>query len=186
MTTKYLIASLVTVLLFASCKKELEPQDSSSNPNDTIPDTTATASAPAAGANPMMQNPQMTMTPTTAPAAPTVTAPGMNPPHGQPGHRCDIAVGAPLSSAPAKPGIVPNTAATPGKMTVTPAGSTLTPPPPVKTAPGMNPPHGQEGHRCDIAVGAPLNSAPPTPAATPSAAPAILAAPAESTPAKTE
>jgi hypothetical protein len=24
------------------------------------------------------------------------------------------------------------------------------------TPPGMNPPHGQEGHRCDIAVGAPL------------------------------
>ncbi len=28
------------------------------------------------------------------------TAPGMNPPHGQPGHRCDIAVGAPLDSPP--------------------------------------------------------------------------------------
>lgn len=26
------------------------------------------------------------------------------------------------------------------------------------TKPGMNPPHGQPGHRCDIAVGAPLNS----------------------------
>ena len=24
------------------------------------------------------------------------------------------------------------------------------------TPPGMNPPHGQEGHRCDVAVGAPL------------------------------
>ncbi len=30
------------------------------------------------------------------PAADGTTAPGMNPPHGQPGHRCDIAVGAPL------------------------------------------------------------------------------------------
>jgi len=37
---------------------------------------------------------------TTAPAQ--KTAPGMNPPHGQPGHRCDIAVGAPLNSPPAK------------------------------------------------------------------------------------
>jgi hypothetical protein len=26
----------------------------------------------------------------------------------------------------------------------------------VATAPGMNPPHGQTGHRCDIAVGAAL------------------------------
>jgi hypothetical protein len=28
----------------------------------------------------------------------------------------------------------------------------------IVTKPGMNPPHGQAGHRCDIAVGAPLNS----------------------------
>src|SRR5690606_31144410 len=33
------------------------------------------------------------------------------------------------------------------------------------TAPGMNPPHGEPGHRCDIAVGAPLNSPKQTPAA---------------------
>jgi hypothetical protein len=26
------------------------------------------------------------------------------------------------------------------------------------TAEGMNPPHGQQNHRCDIAVGAPLDS----------------------------
>jgi hypothetical protein len=29
------------------------------------------------------------------------TAPGMNPAHGQPGHRCDIPVGQPLNSQPA-------------------------------------------------------------------------------------
>ncbi|HEX6915651.1 MAG TPA: hypothetical protein VF145_10445, partial [Chitinophagaceae bacterium] len=29
-----------------------------------------------------------------------VTPPGMNPPHGEPGHRCDIEVGKPLNSAP--------------------------------------------------------------------------------------
>ena len=31
-----------------------------------------------------------------------VPANGLNPAHGQPGHRCDIAVGQPLSSAPVK------------------------------------------------------------------------------------
>lgn len=72
------------------------------------------------------------------------TAPGMNPPHGQPGHRCDIAVGAPLNSPPAQ------TNPTSTTINTTPAVTT--------TAPGMNPPHGQPGHRCDIAVGAPLNS----------------------------
>lgn len=63
----------------------------------------------------------------------TKTAPGMNPAHGQPGHRCDIPVGSPLN-APAAKAAIP------------------------QTAPGMNPQHGQPGHRCDIAVGAPLNS----------------------------
>lgn len=96
--------------------------------------------------------------------------PGMNPPHGQPGHRCDIAVGAPLNSAPktvttqVQPAITANATSSPtstNPITITPASTT-----PVKTAPGMNPPHGQPGHRCDIAVGAPLNSVPK--AATPS------------------
>ena len=58
----------------------------------------------------------------------TTTSSGVNPPHGQPGHRCDIAVGAPLGGN----GIIDNTTA------------------------NLNPPHGQAGHRCDIAVGAPL------------------------------
>jgi hypothetical protein len=39
---------------------------------------------------------------------------------------------------------------------------------PVATKAGMNPPHRQAGHRCDIAVGAPLNS-PVAKAATPTA-----------------
>lgn len=73
-------------------------------------------------------------------AAPTSTAKGMNPEHGKPGHRCDIAVGAPLDSKPAS--------------TPTTVVSTTTP---AKVAPGMNPAHGEPGHRCDIAVGAPLN-----------------------------
>ena len=83
----------------------------------------------------------------------TPTAPGMNPPHGQPGHRCDIAVGAPLNS---KPNPQPVVTKQPVQTVTTQQPAVLTP-----TAPGMNPPHGQPGHRCDIAVGAPLNSAPP-------------------------
>ena len=88
------------------------------------------------------------------------TAPGMNPPHGQPGHRCDIAVGAPLNSKPAvatTPSVIPNTI--PGNLTpsiVSTSPATVK----TKTAPGMNPPHGEPGHRCEIAVGAPLNSKP--------------------------
>lgn len=91
------------------------------------------------------------------------TAKGMNPPHGQTGHRCDIAVGAPLNSPVAKTApqktVTPtdNEAAKNASVLMNPsytpaAGTTKT----VITAPGMNPPHGQDGHRCDIAVGAPL------------------------------
>lgn len=91
---------------------------------------------------------------TTIPAATNTqqtTAAGMNPPHGQPNHRCDIPVGAPLNS---KPQTTTNPAATISTTTAAPATSQA-------TAPGMNPPHGQPNHRCDIPVGAPLNSKPP-------------------------
>ncbi|AHM62917.1 hypothetical protein D770_23360 [Flammeovirgaceae bacterium 311] len=83
-------------------------------------------------------------TPGTAPstmAAPTNTA-ALNPPHGQPGHRCDIEVGAPLNT-PAAPNLpMPNLNPLPAQGTV---------------VPGTNPPHGEPGHDCAVPVGAPLN-----------------------------
>ncbi len=75
---------------------------------------------------------------------------GMNPAHGQPGHRCDIAVGQPLNSKP-----VAKTTATTVTSPAQQVQAAATP-----TAPGMNPPHGQPGHKCEIAVGQPLNSKP--------------------------
>ena len=101
---------------------------------------------------------------------PVQAAAGMNPEHGMPGHRCDIAVGAPLNSPPATPGAMTTTPqATPTQapaggapgITVSPfspGSATPTPQPAAKTktAPGMNPPHGEPGHDCAIAVGAPL------------------------------
>jgi hypothetical protein len=103
---------------------------------------------------------------------PTVTQPGMNPPHGQPNHRCDIAVGAPLNSKPAQaPAVTQTTAvAAPQQVTMKETPNTT------KTAPGMNPPHGEPNHRCDIAVGAPLNSKPATPTTVTTAAPPPLIA----------
>jgi hypothetical protein len=152
---------LVSSLFFTSCKKELQPQESS---NDT---TAVAASSTAPAANPATANPTtVTPVPVNQPAQATSvpaqaqmpkTAKGMNPPHGQPGHRCDIAVGAPLNSAPAKPA-APQIVSTPQKTTVTPTipSTVAAPATPVVTAPGMNPPHGQEGHDCAVAVGAPL------------------------------
>lgn len=104
----------------------------------------------------------------TTTVAPAKVAKGMNPAHGQPGHRCDIPVGAPLNSPVAKP------ATTTAQTGTTTQNFTVTPPPAnanvpallstennaangaAKVAEGTNPVHGQPGHRCDIAVGAPL------------------------------
>jgi len=93
---------------------------------------TTTATAPATNA-PAATTPNQATTP-----AKTVA---LNPPHGEPNHRCDIEVGAPLDSPP-KPNLsVPQPTFTPSTQTV---------------APGTNPPHGQPGHDCGIPVGAPL------------------------------
>jgi hypothetical protein len=174
MKTRYFIAALTTMAL-ASCKQELMPQESSNAQEVAAPGATAqTPTQQTAQVTPQPQQAaaQQVMQPAQAPAK---VAKGMNPPHGQPGHRCDIAVGAPLNSAPAK--AAPTTTAPGAAITkqINPTALSSTP-----TAPGMNPPHGQPGHRCEIAVGAPLSSAP---AAT--GVPATLAAPAV-TPAPTE
>jgi hypothetical protein len=143
MNTKiFLSLLLVSPLLLTSCKKELEPQDSTpiaklaadSTPAPTTP--TQAAQNPAAAA-----------------VAPSNASGGLNPAHGKPGHVCGIAVGAPLNSKA--------TAAPQQTMQINnPKATTITAAPATKTAPGMNPPHGQPGHRCDISVGQPLNSAP--------------------------
>ena len=76
-------------------------------------------------------------------------AAGLNPPHGQPGHDCAIAVGAPLNGSPA-----PNVS-----QSATPTMNFPTAAPAPAAAPGgprLNPPHGQPGHDCAVEVGAPL------------------------------
>lgn len=165
MNIKCIIASaIIASALFTSCKKELEPQPSSETP--------VTEAAAAANQNiekqfevqnpnsQSVQAPNPVQSPNSVQSQTAPTAPGMNPPHGQPNHRCDIAVGAPLN---APKGVMPPAAAPvptmvqqeapQGQATVMPvdmaSGTTA-------TKPGMNPPHGQPGHKCEIAVGAPL------------------------------
>ena len=89
----------------------------------------------------------------------------LNPQHGQPGHRCDIAVGAPLN-APAT-NVQQDISTTIPPVTTTTAATTNTNADVPKVLPqlnspttALNPKHGEPGHRCDIAVGAPLNSKP--------------------------
>lgn len=102
---------------------------------------------------------------TTTTVAPVKVAKGMNPSHGQPGHRCDIPVGSPLNSPVATKAVAAESQGGSASKTfsVTQPANAANPVPallstetPVATAEGMNPPHGQTGHRCDVAVGAPL------------------------------
>lgn len=158
MNMKSMIASaFLAAILFTSCKKELEPQASSeASVVEAGTPETQTIQQEFNVENPndqMVQNPNPVQT-----QAAANTAPGMNPPHGQPNHRCDIAVGAPLSSPKGNmptppPAPVQQQMPQQGQASVMPvdmsSGTTA-------TKPGMNPPHGQAGHLCEIAVGAPL------------------------------
>ncbi|MGV3503868.1 MAG: hypothetical protein ACO1O1_09170 [Adhaeribacter sp.] len=104
------------------------------------------AAAPAAGPIALPSQP------TAAPVAVSgKAATGLNPAHGQPGHDCAVPVGAPLNT---KGKSAPSPVTSTPVATAAPAAAPS--PAPAATAPGTNPPHGQPGHDCAIAVGAPL------------------------------
>lgn len=120
----------------------------------------------ACNSSPKQTQSVITPTPTglpsaSAPVTATGEKPTHNPAHGQPYHDCAIAVGAPLNAKNNAPAAdMSNPAAAPAS----PASA------PVVTAPSvpanqkenqkevkLNPAHGQPGHSCAIAVGAPLS-----------------------------
>ena len=137
---------IASVTLLYSCDKtktsesvsEVPKSDSVISKNDTVTSVIAPENA-------------VTPAPLNAtPIASTSGKPALNPEHGQPYHRCEIAVGAPIDSAPAQqnapqtPSILsPNIAPAPQAQSLGPK-------------PALNPAHGEPHHRCDLAVGAPL------------------------------
>jgi hypothetical protein len=103
----------------------------------------------------------------------------LNPPHGQPFHRCDIPVGAPLNStatsnipqttnnqiqlaAPQASASAPSVENNPtaptieNAMRISPSQTQNTTSANTGTKPRLNPAHGQPYHRCDIPVGSVL------------------------------
>ncbi len=121
---------------------------------------------------PLPTQPQPTVTPAAKPIS-TPTDKSLNPAHGQPGHRCDINVGAPLNSkAQTTPKQNPAAVVNPNPTEAASrwGGSPLnnstaalqqnqvaTNDVKSVVAPGMNPAHGQPGHRCDIPTGTSLS-----------------------------
>lgn len=87
-------------------------------------------------------------------AASVAIGAGLNPAHGQPGHRCEIAVGAPLNSAPAATSAKPQVQMQTGTGAVAPAVPQVGGSGNAK----LNPAHGQPGHDCAVQVGAPLKN----------------------------
>jgi hypothetical protein len=174
MKAKLIFSSLLVLsILLSSCKKEEEEDTTTSTtPKEIImPRVQGIPSGTYVQPNNQNVTPvqSQTITPTTQAVnqTPVVTKPGMNPPHGQPGHRCDISVGAPLNSPVAKPASQETGTVQPTTITSIPTTTTTTttanPSTPAilnsettATAPGMNPPHGEAGHVCGTAVGAPL------------------------------
>jgi hypothetical protein len=149
---------LISSILVYSCKKEDELETPKSAENIIIPrvqslpiqeNTTSVPQTVVPPAQPQTINPNQVVIQN------PVNGKGLNP----------IAVGAPLNSpikkAPVRTGNPATITQTTNAVNTAPNtvpsilrsnGTTA----PVVTAPGMNPPHGQAGHKCDIAVGAPL------------------------------
>ena len=159
MKKKIFLLGVLSSVLFVSCKKEEEvkPVEETQQPAQPFSGE-AWLKQTVGGQNQQPVQQQAVQQSTTTQVQTTA---GLNPPHGQPGHRCEIPVGAPLDSKPAQKTQPQTTQVVTTKPAEQPvmkinsnSGSTTITG--TSTPPGMNPPHGQEGHRCDIAVGAPL------------------------------
>ena len=97
MKKRIILASVIVSMLFVSCKKEEEIKsvEETQQPTQTFSGEAwlkQRVGNQGQQVQPVQQQPVQSAQQTTQ----TQTAPGMNPPHGQEGHRCDIAVGAPL------------------------------------------------------------------------------------------
>jgi len=167
---KILFAVFVSASFLIACQSAEEEnneatQNTTTNTPATIPatDTQSAVAGPAPATPPPVA--PVVAGPVAAPPPPPPpiagASPKVNPAHGLPGHRCDLQVGAPLPQA--------GSATATQVVPVAPAGQagptvqSIPPPPqantgsPISGSKKVNPAHGQPGHRCDIAVGAPLN-----------------------------
>ena len=158
--TKLYTAALIFIATFTSCagsdkqdytdkelQKAAEENKAAAKANPSLMPTPAVIPQPAPGTvitpstQPVNLGTNGIPVATATPAAPVVvnaqpnvqqpTAPGMNPPHGQPGHRCDIAIGAPLNSKPVQ-NPTPVQITNPTQPTVVPVNLTTSKPDSVK------------------------------------------------------
>ncbi|WP_124634608.1 hypothetical protein [Taibaiella sp. KBW10] len=127
--------------LFIACKNT-ETKDEVAVPKDT------TQSVSNAVTTPISTDQNATTNTNAAPAPPATGTTKLNPAHGQPGHDCAVAVGAPLDGSAGK---------TAQPITVNPGNATPSTAPAATSGQKLNPAHGEPGHNCAVAVGAPLS-----------------------------
>lgn len=146
----------VSSILLTSCKKEVESEKNTPTTN-VVPFTEVGKQMKnEASTATQVEQAKSTINSNNTVATSGPVAAGMNPAHGKPGHRCDLPVGAALNSPPtttaSKTAVQPQDQPVPVSAVTTTSAPAAT----VPTPEGMNPPHGQANHKCDIAVGAPL------------------------------
>jgi hypothetical protein len=130
--TSFIRLILVFFITLISCKKETTAVENAPKTETTIIDTIQPIN--------------------TSTESETVA---LNPPHGQPNHPCDIAVGAPLNTLPTPSSLLNQPQQTPtNNANTSPTQSNPNNNTGVK--PATNPAHGQPYHRCDLKVGDPL------------------------------
>src|SRR4028118_424687 len=130
------------IISFMACHTNTPEDDATTSPATSI-ETDITTSI----SNDTTKATVTTNNKTTSPLTdPQRASTALNPQHGQPGHRCDIAVGAPLNSP---------TQSIQQTMPATPMLPPLPPLPPANISGSvrLNPAHGQPGHDCTIPVG---------------------------------
>lgn len=146
--------------IFLSCEAKQTTKDTANSQTEMTP----TAASSSAEKTAELEAQQISGEPQVATDA--GQKPALNPAHGEPYHRCDIQVGAPLNSEQAPQNTVQNTL--PQQMpannsfNTNPIAPSASPVPSVSSSaatgpkPALNPAHGEPHHRCDLQVGAPL------------------------------
>ncbi len=171
---RFLPVLFASVLLLACNEEKSNSETASASQDQPVIEPSQTPADTPAKENTLME--QIESAPSTPPATNTAipvspnSGQALNPPHGEPGHDCAIAVGAPLNSAKNEPAPV-NQSMQVSPQNVTPVQTSPASTPPVPTSTPImavppaggsggsgkvNPPHGEPGHDCAKPVGAPL------------------------------
>ena len=149
---KRIFLGLILVGLFTSCNSSEKNKSLDMPSLEATPSDIEASSASSTSTLPSSYS--------TAEAVTNTSNLALNPPHGEPGHLCELEVGAPLPVNGALPQTivesptVRNTPISPSATSI--INSPLNTAVPTGPKPKFNPAHGEPWHNCDLEVGAPL------------------------------